>query len=338
MEFKNPITLKELEDLLTNEATAAEAFEAYYEYVEDSPFAGHYELKNGIEIISGTGVEELEGSLKKGLRNDAIEKANSKARKERDKKYNKVKNGNGRIRIVSEGDSWFQYPRFRIAGVTIVKGVKDVIDHLIDGDEYAVKSLDAGADLLRNIYHKREYIKAIRQEDPRFFLLSAGGNDFFEVFGNMLKKHTSNTPVGDTLMANFKTEMKVLETYYLALLGELHTEFPNLDILIHGYDYLIPKLDGKWIGEPMFKKNILKHQDRVTLIQLIMDEFNAVISGIAANPTFDNKVHYVQVKGTVPQGETWWHDEIHPNKGGFSLVAGKFKDVMQDILANTPIV
>ena len=88
----------------------------------------------------------------------------------------------------------------------------------------------------------------------------------------------------------------------------------------------------------MIKHDIFKAVDRVKLIRLIMDKFNTVISEIAANPKFDNKVHYVPVKGTVPQGETWWHDEIHPSRGGFSLVADKFKTVMQGILDNTPVV
>ena len=67
--------------------------------------------------------------------------------------------------IVSEGDSWFQYP-LRLV---------DIIDHL--SAEYAIRSLDAAGDTLQNMFEEGEYIEAIQETGASVFLFSGGGND-----------------------------------------------------------------------------------------------------------------------------------------------------------------
>ena len=52
--------------------------------------------------------------------------------------------------LVSEGDSWFQYP---------IK-LEDTIDHLY-AKGFAVRSLDAAGDTLENMLKDREYVDAI---------------------------------------------------------------------------------------------------------------------------------------------------------------------------------
>ena len=68
--------------------------------------------------------------------------------------------------LVSEGDSWFQYP---------IK-LEDTIDHLY-AKGFAVRSLDAAGDTLENMLKDREYVDAIGEAKASIFLFSAGGND-----------------------------------------------------------------------------------------------------------------------------------------------------------------
>lgn len=326
------IKIEELEVLLENEATFEQTLKDYFEIQQSGPFSVEFVPKVGVEIIETEIVElpsGLEGSVFKNARKTAIRLANRAARKKRNKKYNKVKNDPGRIRIVSEGDSWFQYPSF----FGLSKNVKEVIDHLIEDDQYAVKSLGAGADLLRNMYHTREYFEAIHEEKPQILLISAGGNDFFEVFPKMLKKDTIIQNIEDHLDSNFETELNVLKTYYLALLKEVTKIFPDLNIIIHGYDYIIPQPDGKWIGKPMVDAGMVEDRKRQLLIKYIMDKFNDTAKEIANIPALKANVHYLNLRGTVPLNPNAWHDEIHPNNGGFALVAAKFKAKISEILS-----
>ncbi len=332
------IKKSELEILLSNEETTGQTLEKYFEYYEDKPFSGGYRLRPEVALIESQSQSESEGFTAKGLISDGFYKANKDARKKRDKKYDEVKNDSNRIRIVSEGDSWFQYPKFKLLGVRLFKGVKDIIDHLTEDDRYAIKSLGAGGDILRAMYHKREYIQTIREEKADLFLLSAGGNDFFEMFSYMLQKN-EGSEIKDWLGKNFLIEIEALTVYYRSLLQELIEEFPKLHILIHGYDYIIPDAEkGKWIGKPMLGIGLRNKVDRDALIRFIMDSFNATIARIAADHKLQNRVHYLDIRGTVPQSPSVWHDEIHPNDVGYGLIAEKFKQKIEEICTEHLIV
>ena len=70
--------------------------------------------------------------------------------------------------LVSEGDSWFQFPLL----------VREIIDQL--EDEYLIWSVGAAGDTAENIvYGRAEYLKALnkQKDDVRGFLFSAAGND-----------------------------------------------------------------------------------------------------------------------------------------------------------------
>lgn len=322
--MKNPITIEDLKALLNDENKVAETMEFYFEYVPTGPFTGEYQLKSHIQIVKNynfqtTGVVESAPlfNIKEKLLNDA----NNIARKQRDKLFLKRKTDRNRRILVTEGDSWFQYPRYKKLGITLSKEVKDVIDYIIEEPGYNVKSLDAAGDVIRNMFHLSEYIDAIRQYKPQAFILSGGGNDFFEVFPNMVTQGNSDS-IDTYLKISWSTEIKVIETYYKGLLEILTKEFPDLPIILHGYDYIMPRPDGKWIGKPMIDRGKLNlDKDRKTLIKLIMDKFNQMILDLSNEY---NNVYFIDLRNTVPQDDSFWHDEIHPNDHGFKLVADKF--------------
>ncbi len=79
--------------------------------------------------------------------------------------HRKVDNGWGGLKVVSEGDSWFQYPVL----------LNDVIDQLFD--EYAILSFDAAGNLLNDMVQQNEIVSAIAAENAHACLLSGGGND-----------------------------------------------------------------------------------------------------------------------------------------------------------------
>ncbi|NLJ00838.1 MAG: SGNH/GDSL hydrolase family protein [Bacteroidales bacterium] len=329
--MKNPITVEELQALLNDESTVAEAMDFYFEYIPTGPFTGEYQLKSHIQIVKNynyqtTGVVESASlfNIKEIILNDA----NSRARKSRDKIFSRRGSDGDRKILVTEGDSWFQYPKYKKMGLTLSKEVKDVIDYLIEEPDYNVKSLDAAGDMIRNMFHLSEYLEAIREHNPKAFILSGGGNDFFEVFPNMLTEGSADS-MESYLKISWTTEIKVIETYYKGFLDILTEEFPALPVILHGYDYIMPRPDGKWIGKPMITKGKLNmDKDRKVLIKLVMDRFNQTLLDLSL--LYEN-VHFIDLRNTVPQDASFWHDEIHPNDEGFKLVADKFIATLKSI-------
>jgi lysophospholipase L1-like esterase len=246
-----------------------------------------------------------------------------------------VKEFPDRIKIVSEGDSWFQHPL-----------VLDIIDHL--HRVFNIYCVAAAGDTLRNYFsdqHKRGayYLDAIENHQPEFFLISGGGND---ILGSQFRTYLTDTPdnnkpegtepgrfVKDELFKEIDT---LMELYYTTFLN-LQTTHPNLQIIVHGYDYPIKLNDAKkgWLGRYMIEKGINRPGDRQAIIHLIMDEFNKRLEATAAK--FPNTVTYIDVRNIVRYNEQekvdQWYDEIHPNHDGFQQIAMKFIQAISRLAA-----
>jgi hypothetical protein len=254
--------------------------------------------------------------------------------------------GDDRPVLVSEGDSWFQFPVF----------IEDVIDQL--DASYAIWSLDAAGDTLKMIAHEAEYLIALRRfrSSVKAFLLSAGGNDVigedeFVIDGRLVKK-----PVITQIVLPFAPErpakayldneryhdrLRFVENTIGTLFERVSSEFPDLPIICHGYDWAIParvddprgdqlwcKVD-EWLGGP-FRRD-LQIQDsglQREIIRLMIDDLNAAMKRLCgANNSggrFRNAWH-VDVRGVVG---SQWKDEVHPTNAGYRLVAQSFRDVI----------
>jgi len=294
------ITELELRELLNDETRVEETLAKYFEVDESQPFKGALRLRPEVEVISEDDMPQFAmiGSTILWL-------ANNWARRKRLKRYKKMLEEHpGRLRLVSEGDSWFQHPR-----------IEDTIDHL--SNHYAIYSLGAAGDELRNMFKENEYLPALEDQEARGILFSGGGNDIMGGrFGSFLNSYTpGNDPkrfLNDTFFAELDQMMNIYRAIYTSL-GQL---LPDVKIFTHGYDYVIPR-NGKWLGKPMVEKGIDTPQDKIALSRVIIDEFGERMIALAAK--FPN-VEYVDTRRTVCK----WHDELHPDKNGFQQVALKF--------------
>ena len=321
METKT-IHLKELEALLENEETADKTLEEYFDFEFVNPFSPNFQPKENVEIIYP---ESAEGEVnERGMRELIINLANLIYRKKRQRQYKETITQNPKaIRIVSEGDSWFQYPHPKVI---------DIIDHL--SKQFAVYSVGAAGDELKNMYREEEYMKAIEEVNPQFFLISGGGNDILgEQFRHFLRSEYKSAPPGenpDRFLKNaFFAELENLGLLYHDMMEQITSLKPNIKILIHGYDYIIPGSDPEsgWLGRYMIEKGILDPKDRQALINLIIDCFNETI--LENTAPFEN-VFYIDCRKCVPSDK--WYDEIHPDSLGFDKVAGLFTDKIHSLI------
>ncbi len=254
---------------------------------------------------------------KEGLEGDvAVSFFNWISKRRRQHRYRKkIKGGYSGIKIVSEGDSWFQYPLL----------LKDVIDHL--SENYAIYSLGAAGDLLADIIAEDEITDAIKRVKPHLFLISGGGNDLLGdgMLAKVLKPFDESLKPEEYLNKQFNIMLEKLATLYQNLFKRLLRTFSGMKIITHGYDYAIPD-NGPWLGKPMSKLNITKKSLQKDIIRVIIDRFNDNMKSISGE--FDGTVFHVDCRGTVEDKKNW-HDELHPKNEGYKKVAGLFKKYIE---------
>lgn len=319
--FYNTVRQSDLDAMLADPVTADFALGLYFEANVDKAMQPAYTLKPGIQLVG-----EKEGE--KGFIQDrVIDLANSWARSRRNRHYQEMlKKYPAKVRIVSEGDSWFQHPL-----------VTDIIDHV--SRLYPVYCVAAAADTLRNYvsarYKRGEYfLDTLQKEQPSFFLLSGGGND---ILGSQFRGYLNENPGNDLpegedprrfLKDSLFDELKSLMDIYRTLFNHLKSEYPQLCVIVHGYDYPVKLNDARkgWLGKYMIEKGIDRPGDRKAAIRLIMDTFNELLKQVADE--FAGQVYYLDVRNIVrcneAEGVDQWYDEIHPNHDGFQQVAMKF--------------
>lgn len=266
------------------------------------------------ELIEDNG---LEGAF-------ALNSFNKLARWRRNARYRRrIKNWDG-VRIVAEGDSWFQYPLL----------LKDTIDQLCDLEnfKYAIYGLSEAGDLLSNIVSEDEITEAIERENPDVLLISGGGND---MVGNgrmstLVHKFSANRLPENYPNDKFDEFLDELERLYRQLFSRLLISRPHLKIICHGYDNAIPQ-SGPWLGKPLAKQNIKKVSLQQKIVAVMIGRFNQRLEDVIRD--FSGSVFHVDCQKLIGD-KTKWHDELHPKNDGFFKVAQTFDRTIKQALAS----
>ncbi len=324
--FKNPvynyIPAKTLKELLDWDETAYFAAGLYCEIEPDETGQPTiWKLKKGLVVPEDE--KGLFDDIKMWLGNK-VETA------QRRKRYRNLKKDPNRLRLVAEGDSWFQYPII----------LQDTLDQLYKC--YAIRSFAEAGDTLENYLKEKEYLDAIGEEGVEFFLVSGGGNDVLgDQFQYFLRETPDNADGTPRKYLNQKMfdQLDRLDALYTQMFNELFDRYPDLHILVHCYDYLIPvdtdipanKKKSSWTGKHMIEKGIVPQEEREELIRFIVDEFAGRLATLAQKSEFKDRVTFVDTRGLVPR--TLWFDEIHPTNAGYQIVADKFIGEIERIKA-----
>ena len=320
--FKNPLYNQVL----------PETVRALMEWEETSYFAtGLYKTSpHGIAAAeesstsSETAIQESSDfeNEPKGLFNGiGIAFANKVETLQRRRRYKKLKEDRSRLRIVAVGDSWFQYPFI----------LKDVVERLYKN--YAICCLAKAGNKLENYQKNKDYLDIIGEEDARFMLICPGLNNLLLVELPSFLKITpdpSDTTSKRYLNQKFFEALQIVSNQFDAMFTELLDRYPDLNILMHCYDYFIPidfndpvnRNKPSWCGRHMINKKINSQIERENLMRYIIDSLTEKLSELIHREKFNNKVTLVDTRGLVPRTE--WYDELHPTNDGFQTVADAF--------------
>lgn len=312
MTSNDKISLEELNKRLADPSVSDEELTRYFEVDEkrSGPFSPVLALNPQTVSIPQT----EEGNERSAA---LLNSANFIARLRRHVAFN-ARVGDGSYHgpiLVSEGDSWFQYP-FKLT---------DVIDDLMQ--RYAVFSLDAAGDTLSNMFREAEYMEAIANTGASIFLFSGGGNDV--VAGGNLAAHLFDFDPAKSPAAHLRPSFNlVLDEaigIYSKLVRQVAQKFPNLQIICHGYDYTVPA-NGPWLGKPMASRNITDPALQKAIARVMVDRFNERLALLEASSA---RLHYIDCRNTVHEDE--WYDELHPTNDGYRKVAKKFSNKIEEL-------
>ncbi|MCH9699609.1 MAG: hypothetical protein K0U68_16040 [Gammaproteobacteria bacterium] len=248
--------------------------------------------------------------------------------------------------LVSEGDSWFQFPLL----------VREIVDQL--EDDYLVWSVGAAGDTAQNIvFGRAEYLESLNkhQDEVRGFLFSAAGNDIIgedpetqrPVLLDLVKDFNGdkNDIDGHIDIDLLEQKISFLQEAYTKVINDIRAkpEFEKLPIIIHGYDYAFPFPWGnddprsprhadknEWLGKPLDQREIHDQDQRRNIIKFMIDRLYTMLEVISADPR-DTGVWLVDCRNTLTDVSDWI-DEIHGTSAGFKKITSRFLQVLSQAL------
>ncbi len=226
------------------------------------------------------------------------------------------------IAIVAEGDSWFNLPALFFP------------DTLIDklSANRPIHNIAMWGDELDEMIAAGEYLPALLQGGIRFLLFSGGGND--ALGGGDLSSFLDQRVSGDNDPANasryirpeFFDVLDDAEILYAQLANNVLSASPETYLVLHGYDYAIPRTGGPWLGREMALRGFHPKDNKVisrAVIRLMIDAFNDRLRTLHNNM---QNVIYLDLRGTIPV--SGWFDELHGKSASAQKLAAKYASLL----------
>jgi lysophospholipase L1-like esterase len=222
--------------------------------------------------------------------------------------------------IVAEGDSWFNLP-------DIV--YPDTIIDILQAD-HAIANLAMYGDELEEMVLRAEYMPLLATGNIKFLLFSGGGNDV--IGGGALSSclnlydvhHTDPKQAAYYINTQFDAVLDRVEKLYRRVSAQVRTIAPNTSIVVHGYDYAIPRNEGPHLGKAMRDRGLDPAWDGAlcnAIIRLMIDRFNDRLAKLPSE-----NIVYVDLRGTA--GKAGWFDELHPSSAAAGRMAKKLTKVL----------
>lgn len=332
------LSMAELQGLMLDLDVPERELRRYFtiDPVRSRPFAPELAFDPATVAVQ-RGAAGLEGEMLLGA-------ANRMARKRRQLAFEqRLRQGDARPVLVSEGDSWFQFPLF----------LTDVIDHL--GAEFNIWSVDAAGDTLRNMVHgSSEYLSALRRHRgmARALLFSGSGNDILghdedgrpHLLSMIRGFEAGRTAEWYLSGGEFDRRLRDIESSYRTLFESVAAEFPGLPVICHGYDHAVPgghpddprnpswAQQDQWLGAPLRELGILEPELQQSILRLMINRLNQRLRGLCGgNNEGGAYAHawHVDARGAVAGR---WADELHPDDDGYATVAARFASALRSAL------
>jgi len=260
-----------------------------------------------------------------------------------------------RIGIITEGDSWFAYPRKWIAIGADINIIHHLEDEVANTDTVNLLRLasngDEAVDMLSGKQFKSLY-KVLKKNSNyiNLILFSGGGND---IVGKndmlpLLNDYRDNMDYKDCInLTRFERKLDEIELAYRKLVGLCADIVPQAKIITHTYDIAKPRDQGSeffwgliktrpWVYPYMLRRGIPgKHHLHIMKYMLV--ELGKRLKKLSRERTVRNRLVVVETQGTLrPGSRNDWLNEIHPSEDGFKKIYRKIYREMKSTEPNLP--
>ncbi len=242
------------------------------------------------------------------------------------------------LRILAEGDSWFDYPVPFFGG--------GVIARLENRIGLPILSLAKAGDEVRKmlgVSERQILIDQLSNGSPAggswdVLLFSGGGND---IVGNpmalWIQDFKTGVPPANLLnKARFEVALKLVQAGYEDLIEMRDTLSPSTHLMFHGYDFAIP--DGRgicgmgpWLKPAFDLRRFPSLQPALAVVKSMLQQFAAMLQAFASS---HRDVTFVNTQGVLQPVTASWHNELHPSKSGFNSVADIFHLNLKTLFPN----
>lgn len=310
-----PITASQLEDLIADDETPNEVLAQYLKAVPspDRPLVPQFQADT----------TRVAGAVTRGMLGiDFLPFLNARENRKRNRNFEeKISSGWSGPRLLAEGDSWFLYPII----------LRDVIDHL--DTEHAIFSMAAAGDTLDNMLSgSGEMAQNIRKYDIDAVLVSGGGNDIAGAnLINFLAAQTSpRGSIESYICPEYGQFLETTKGRLGDIFASFFSDFPHLQVFLHGYDWPHPQRGGPWLM-PAMRSRAVPQDLGASVLRVMIDRYYSALFDVAVK--FEGQVTIVDCRGCVGQPQDWY-DELHPRDPGYARAADRFRAAIAERFAS----
>ena len=225
--------------------------------------------------------------------------------------------------VVTEGDSWFDYPLSR-----------NLIDFIDDEHRFAFKRLESSGDTVRNMLGMdtgcdalEALAQVVHDEQATMLFFSGGGNDFVAVADRIFRRRDIGYPPKAYLTPAWQQTLDEMRGAFERMIARIG---PMAPIWAHGYDHFVPDytpvtlldfpIAGPWFWPAMNAVGITTPAIQRAIGAEMIVQFNRMLDDLERQ--YVPKFVHVNLIGTLTIAD--WKNEIHPTAAGFDAVATKF--------------
>lgn len=238
----------------------------------------------------------------------------------------------GPLRILAEGDSWFDYPVPFFGG--------GIIERLEKRVGVPILSLAKAGDEVRymlGVEERKQLIKHLKRGSPAggpwdVLLFSGGGNDIVDnPMALWIREFDpAISPAAHLHPARFAAALALVRAGYEDLIALRDALSPGTQLVFHAYDFAIP--DGRgichlgpWLRPTFELRNFSDAGAAFEVVKAMLQQFAAMLQSLTAA----GGVTFINGQGTLAATKASWHNELHPSRAGYDKFAALFHQTLK---------
>jgi hypothetical protein len=237
------------------------------------------------------------------------------------------------LRILAEGDSWFDYPLPPIRGDGIIYQLQKLLGYPIDNMAHWGEEVRQ----MLGLAQRQEIVERLLDHNINYdaMLFSGGGNDLVgDQLVTFLRDQGQVSPPAKMFNdAAMNAVIDLLEAEFRELIGIRNQYSAGTIIFVNSYDF--PKASGVGVcGKGPWLKPSLDYvygrmgvvptpDQEFQVVKAMLEKFNLMLQKIAKDPSITDFI-VVETQGALDPNNDW-QNEIHPTSGGFGVLAVKFQ-------------